>query len=868
MYQFPKQVEVPAWLDPSLGLSARPAQRPKSRDELDAAFEKEAEARNECFKPLEILADPVANPCLCPSGKKCTLAPGHQCCKLLTNLNDQQCHCRSMTKSEVKQLKFNYEGECQMTFATCDAEPTADEGGAPGADDGKVYTVKGRMRFPDADLPKLEQRGRDNVLKRIKAELSEHLGVPATQITVAVEAADRRRKLLSGFVITYVVIAKTQDLAVDVGMRVDNIKAGGVQLSAALTEYGLGNTIEASSPEVKGVQQDQLEAEYQAQLTAATEVENFVVVDATGMSQVKTFAITSPDEDAIWTLDEPRGATVEWQTTVVDETAKINILIESLQVDGTWDPITVATNVAAFNATKEYGNSNLRSGSYTFTVCSMSRQGNEDCHVFLEPGVSQRVAITTPKEDTCKTTKVDQVVTNIAEACPEAIQSYYKSRSRTTATAATAAATATATALGFLEETRSFDATLAASKKCCGNLYRISSTTCLCDTDIRQSVLYVALDNNDPGVIADACVPILEDMTEADVGNRIEEQFMSAENCAISGGDYSPTFTLEASDRLFCPSSPALDCTECAATGCNIEFVGDGVCDLEFHPECTSDACHRDAGDCGLSDRMGDSCAPGCSYKMLGDGVCDTECNNVDCKFDTKPAWGDNAKNATSDCRDSSGRAIKGSMRPVFASETDARNRLSQCSTTFPYATLAIPCDCSKEPKCKTDAELRPKIIRANVVEERGLRECSVSDSQYEPIPVVTEELQSGAGGLQDFFFSCDFIEFVSEYARRQPDTESFDFNAAIEEAMFRSDKWNDGIHAGSYSTYIDQCQPMDCSYDVEVHPTIASVAPIVLGIIGGLVTVLQVVVMLLFTPWKTRGTKVKVAMKDPEDEL
>ena len=76
------------------------------------------------------------------------------------------------------------------------------------------------------------------------------------------------------------------------------------------------------------------------------------------------------------------------------------------------------------------------------------------------------------------------------------------------------------------------------------------------------------------------------------------------------------------------------------------------------------------------------------------------------------------------------------------------------------------------------------------------------------------------------------------------------------------------GFHAGSYSTYIDQCQPMDCSYDVEVHPTIASVAPIVLGIIGGLVTVLQVVVMLLFTPWKTRGTKVKVAMKDPEDEL
>ena len=130
--------------------------------------------------------------------------------------------------------------------------------------------------------------------------------------------------------------------------RVDNIKAGGVQLSEALTEYGLGATVEASSPEVKGVQQDQLEAEYQAQLTAATEVENFVVVDALGMSQVKTFAITSPDEDAIWTLDEPRGATVEWQTTVVDETAKINILIESLQVDGTWYPITVATNVAAF----------------------------------------------------------------------------------------------------------------------------------------------------------------------------------------------------------------------------------------------------------------------------------------------------------------------------------------------------------------------------------------------------------------------------------------------------------------------------------------------------------------------------------------
>ena len=34
MYQFPKQVEVPTWLDPSLGLSARPAQRPKSQEEL------------------------------------------------------------------------------------------------------------------------------------------------------------------------------------------------------------------------------------------------------------------------------------------------------------------------------------------------------------------------------------------------------------------------------------------------------------------------------------------------------------------------------------------------------------------------------------------------------------------------------------------------------------------------------------------------------------------------------------------------------------------------------------------------------------------------------------------------------------------
>ena len=54
---------------------------------------------------------------------------------------------------------------------------------------------------------------------------------------------------------------------------------------------------------------------------------------------------------------------MKWGTAA----AKINILIESLQVDGTWYPITVATNVAAFNTTKDYGNSHVRSGEATFS---------------------------------------------------------------------------------------------------------------------------------------------------------------------------------------------------------------------------------------------------------------------------------------------------------------------------------------------------------------------------------------------------------------------------------------------------------------------------------------------------------------------
>ena len=66
---------------------------------------------------------------------------------------------------------------------------------------------------------------------------------------------------------------------------------------------------------------------------------------------------------------------------------------------------------------------------------------------------------------------------------------------------------------------------------------------------------------------AEALVPVLEEMTEADVGKRIEERFMSAENCAISGGDYSPTFTLEASDRLFFSAGlfSILESSQCAA---------------------------------------------------------------------------------------------------------------------------------------------------------------------------------------------------------------------------------------------------------------------------------------------------------------
>ena len=78
------------------------------------------------------------------------------------------------------------------------------------------------------------------------------------------------------------------------------------------------------------------------------------------------------------------------------------------------------------------------------------------------------------------------------------------------------------------------------------------------------------------------------------------------------------------------------DVADCRATGCPLDWIGNGQC----NDECNNDACSFDGGDCDIPEGENipeDYCATGCPWNLIGNGQCNNECNNDACQLD----WGD-----------------------------------------------------------------------------------------------------------------------------------------------------------------------------------------------------------------------------------
>eukprot|EP00924_Labyrinthula_sp_SR-Ha-C_P010896 maker-scaffold_47-snap-gene-1.11-mRNA-1 protein AED:0.00 eAED:0.00 QI:550/1/1/1/1/0.66/3/42/157 len=101
------------------------------------------------------------------------------------------------------------------------------------------------------------------------------------------------------------------------------------------------------------------------------------------------------------------------------------------------------------------------------------------------------------------------------------------------------------------------------------------------------------------------------------LGNGVCQRSCYIEACGFDKGDCDGVEFYELED----PSA-------CEATGCNLDFIGDGHCE----DSCFNDACEIDGGDC---EGYPAACLEtDCPMEYVGDGYCDNVCNNSACKFD------------------------------------------------------------------------------------------------------------------------------------------------------------------------------------------------------------------------------------------
>lgn len=118
--------------------------------------------------------------------------------------------------------------------------------------------------------------------------------------------------------------------------------------------------------------------------------------------------------------------------------------------------------------------------------------------------------------------------------------------------------------------------------------------------------------------------------------NRICDEACNSLQCMYDGGDCtaSPTKLTTSTDN------PSTDNPSTKAS-CPLEFncptnAENGICD----PDCYSDICGNDGGDCDEIKKACQKAAPACTNEKFGNGMCEEECNYEVCSFDLSACSG------------------------------------------------------------------------------------------------------------------------------------------------------------------------------------------------------------------------------------